>query len=220
MYIKWIVCEVKNNFKKEFSTAQEQWIETQNSVGFIGQVGGFDLKSKNIACIISFWENENSLKLFMKNIHDKIFLKNNQSEYYNSIRVDYFNSELKMEGEYDLLIDALNNSKFLRVADCLVKQEKTDHFDNVQKEVWLPEMKESKGMLGGVFSKNVNNTSHYLVSTFWSSSENHRKYVETNLQKLKIKSDVKNDIENVIGIQIILIDTWKIIKTTANKELS
>jgi hypothetical protein len=65
MHIKWIVCEIKNSFEKEFSTAQEQWIETQNSVGFIGQVGGWDLNHNKTACIISFWKNRDSLNLFM-----------------------------------------------------------------------------------------------------------------------------------------------------------
>ena len=79
MFIKWIVCEVKESFKKEFSIAQEQWIETKYSEDFIGQVGGFDLNNKNIACVISFWKNEHSLKLFMENTHDKVFHNNNQS---------------------------------------------------------------------------------------------------------------------------------------------
>lgn len=219
MYIKWIVCNVNKNFEKEFSTAQEQWIETQNSVDFIGQVGGFDLNNKKIACIISFWENESSLKLFMKNIHDKVFLNNNQSEFYNSIKVDYFNSVLKMDGKFDLLIDALNNGKLLRIADCLVKQEKVNHFELAQKEVWLPGMKNNQGMLGGVFSKDDKNASHYLVSTFWSSLENHRKYVETNLPKLKVKADVKNDIASIIGRQILLIDSWKVITTNCQHRI-
>ena len=146
MYIKWIVCEVKNNSEKEFSAAQEQWVETQNSDGFIGQVGGWDINNKNTACIISFWENENSLNLFMKNIHDKIFFMNNQSKYYNSIKVDHFNSLLNMEGKLNTLIDVLNNGKLLRIGDYFVKKEKNEHFETVQKNIWLPGMKKIKGM--------------------------------------------------------------------------
>ncbi len=218
MYIKWIVCEVKDNLEKEFSIAQERWIETQNSIGFIGQVGGVDLNNKRMACIISFWENECSLKLFMLKTHDKIFFNNKQSEFYNSIKVDHFNLVLKMEGEFEFLIDALNHGKFLRIAECIVKQDKVSHFETMQKEIWLPEMKNNKGMLGGGFSKDVNDATHYLVSTFWSSLKNHKEYVETNLSELKIESDVNNDTESIIGRQIILIDAWKIIKPTASTD--
>ena len=207
-----MVCEVKNNSEKEFSVAQEQWIETKNSDGFIGQAGGWELNNKKTACIISFWENENSLNLFMKNIHDKIIFISNQSKYYNSIKVDHFNSVLNMEGKFNMLIDVLNNGKLLRIGDCFVKKEKNEHFEMVQKNIWLPGMKKIKGMLGGEFSKAVNNTSRYLISTFWDSVENHNNYTKHELPKFKIKSNVKDDIDQITGRQILLVDAWKIIK--------
>jgi heme-degrading monooxygenase HmoA len=216
MYIKWIVCDVKKSLIQDFSLAQEKWIGIQNTEGLIGQLGGWDLKHANVACVISFWENEKFLKIFMQDIHDEIFLKNNQSEYYNSIEVEYFNSILSMEGESNTLLHALKSAKLLRIADCMVKQENADHFEKVQKEIWLQGMKNSKGMLGGKFSKSTNNASRYLVSTFWNSSESHANYVENNLQKLKIKADVQNDIDSIIGRQIVLVDTWNVLKTTAN----
>lgn len=116
-----------------------------------------------------------------------------------------------MEGKFDSLVDTLNNGKLLRITDCFVKQVKVNHFELAQKKVWLPEMKNNQGMLGGVFSKDKNNASHYLVSTFWSSLESHRKYVDTNLPILKVKAGIKNDIASSIGRQIVLIDSWKII---------
>ena len=76
-------------------------------------------------------------------------------------------------------------------------------------------MKNSKGMLRGKFSKSTNNASRYLVSTFWNSSENHQDYVENNLQKLKVNAATQNDIDNIIGRQIVLIDKWKVIRTIA-----
>jgi len=214
MYIKWIVCEVKDSFEKEFSIAQEQWIETQNSVGFIGQVGGWDLNHHKTACIISFWKNENALNLFMKNIHDKIFFNNSQSKYYNSIKVAYFNSVLKMVGKFDSLTDILNNGKVLRIADCIVREEKTAHFEAIQKKVWIPGMKKSQGMLGGEFSKSTANASGYLVSTFWDSIQNHEKYVKENLPKYKNESNLNHDIIKIIGRNIRLVDSWKITKNT------
>jgi hypothetical protein len=130
MYVKWIVCNVKQNLKKEFSIAQEKWIGMKNAGGLIGQLGGWDLKHEN-----------------------------------------------------------------------------TDHFENVQKEIWLPGMRNSSGMLGGKFSRSAKNTSRYLVSTFWNSLENHDDYVENKLLKLKALADVNNDIDSIIGRQIKLVDS-------------
>ncbi len=215
MVIKWIVCDIKNKFKKEFSLAQEQWIETQNAIGFIGQVGGWDLENKKTACIISFWENEKSLKLFMKNIHDKIFFNNNQSEYYTSISVDYFNSLLEMEVQFNSLIDTLNNVKMLKVEVWKVKQEKIKYFEMVQKNIWFPKMKKVKGMSGGYYSKAVNDSSRYLVSTFWDDIGDYKSYIERELTGHKVNANIKNEINQKTERQILLVDSWKIIKKTA-----
>ena len=212
MVVKWIVCDVKNNFKKEFSFAQEQWMETQNASGFIGQIGGWDVENKKTACIISFWENEKSLKLFMKNIHDKIFFAINQSEYYNSIHVEYFNSLFKIEPESSSLIAVLNNVKLLRIEICKIKQEKIEHFEMIQKNIRLPQMKKVKGMLGDYYSKSASDSLRYLVSTFWKSIGDHKSYREQELQEHKVNVDTKNDIDQLTEKQILLVDSWKIIK--------
>jgi hypothetical protein len=51
MYIKWIVCDVKKSLEKDFSLAQEKWIGIQSTEGLIGQLGGWDLKHANVACV-------------------------------------------------------------------------------------------------------------------------------------------------------------------------
>lgn len=209
MFIKWIVCEVKENLKKDFSIAQEQWIETQNCDGFYAQVGGFDLKNKNIAYIVSFWDTEQSLKLFMKNIHDKVILNSNQAEFYNSINVRHFTLSSKIENEFKVLVDTLSKSKFLQVIDSFVKPNKFEHFKSAQKDIWISEMKNNKGISGGLFLEDVNNSLKYLVSIFWNSEINNKDYLETMVSK-NIK---KNDIESYNDVQIKLIDSWKIIKS-------
>jgi hypothetical protein len=78
MDIKWIICTVKNNQKQAFSEIQQKWSLTANSNGFIGQIGGWNILNLNEACILSFWENKESLDAFMKNIHDKIFSNNRE----------------------------------------------------------------------------------------------------------------------------------------------
>ena len=217
MVVKWIVCDVKNNFKKEFSFAQEQWMETQNASGFIVQIGGWDVENKKTACIMSLWENENSLKLFIKNIHYNIFFAINQSEYYNSIHVEYFNSLFKIEPESSSLIAVLNNVKLLRIEICKIKQEKIEHFEMIQKNIRLPQMKKVKGMLGDYYSKSASDSLRYLVSAFWDNTGDYKSYMERELQGHKVNANTKNDINQITGRQILLVDSWKIIKNTPAK---
>ncbi len=210
MYIKWIVCNVKKELKKEFSKAQEKWISTQKAEGFIGQVGGWEVKNENMAYIISFWENKKSLECFMKKSHDKILFDSNQPDTYESISVVHFESVLEMEGSAGSLKDAIKLGKLLRVADCLVKFNRTKHFEKMQKTVWLPGMKKSEGMLGGLFSKAESNIPRYLVSTFWDSIEHHNNYVINKLPIFQSESKVEEDIDVIIGIQVLLKDAWRI----------
>ncbi len=212
MYIKWIECEVNEDQKEKFSDAQEKWDETKEADGFIAQAGGWNLKNENEACIISFWESEKYLDSFMKILHDKIFNSNKQAETYNKISINYFNEVLSMEGETGLLKAAVKNSELLRTADCYVKQDNTNHFEKVQREVWLPGVHDSEGMLGGMFSRDNKNNFRYFVSTFWDSIINHTKYTQDNLPDLKLKAGVDGDTTKVIGRNILLVDSWRVSK--------
>jgi heme-degrading monooxygenase HmoA len=211
MYIKWIVCKVPVSSKNEFSSAQEKWNGTKSVNGFIAQAGGWNLLDENDACIISYWESEDALKYFMSNLHNQILSENKQDQFYTSISVNHFNSILLMEGESSALTEAINNAKLLRIADCRVKQNKIEHFEKVQKDIWQPGMRKANGMLGGIFSKSVNDANKYLVSTFWDNPENHTGYVNNILPILREKADVSNDLNTITGKQILLADSWKII---------
>ena len=90
MYLKWIVCKVKENEKQNFSEAQGKWERTSEANGFIAQTGGWDLKNKNEACIISFWESKEFLEVFMKDLHNEIIKDNKQANTYSEIFVEYF----------------------------------------------------------------------------------------------------------------------------------
>jgi len=210
MYLKWIVCEVEDGNRDAFSLAQAKWIETKNTKGFLGQVGGWNLHNSNEACILSFWDDKDSLLYFMENIHDKIFNNSKQEKTYKSIFVNYFNLKFNMLGGKIDLTERIKDAKFLRIADCKVKPERANHFENVQNSVWMHGMKESKGMLGGEFSTSENESYRYLVSTLWDDVENHSNYVKNSLPILRNKSDVENDLQNITGKQILLENSWSI----------
>jgi heme-degrading monooxygenase HmoA len=211
MYIKWIVCQVKEGMKDAFSHAQEQWISTAEAEGFLAQVGGWNINDENEACIIAFWESQQHLVQFMANLHDQIFEENRQSATYHTISVSYFKSLLEMDGQADSLKEAVKNSSLLRIADCDVWPESIKHFEAVQRSVWLPGMQQSEGMLGGLFSNASKQPHRYLVSTFWDSAEHHDRFAREKLPVLRDKAAVEQDLNRIFGRQIGLVESWKVI---------
>lgn len=212
MFIKWIVCEVEDAQKQAFSKAQEAWQKMASAKGFLFQTGGWDIDNQNIACVIAFWEKAEDLHVFMDDLHDEIFHKNKQVNTYNSINISHFDGKLEMQGQSDSLTEAFRKSRFLRIADCLVKPYRKQHFEKVQKEIWIPGMKNSEGMLGGFFSEDAKNDKRYFVSTFWDSEKNHSEYSLSKLPVFQKKADIKSDLMEISGRKIQLVDSWKVVR--------
>lgn len=212
MYIKWMVCEVKEGKKQEFSLAQDTWVKTADAKGFIAQAGGWDLKNNSEACIISFWDSKNSLEHFMDDLHDTIFYKNKQADTYNWIAVSHFIDNLNIEGKSDILRNAIKTNKSLCIADCYLNSEKSVHFEKVMKEIWTPGMGRAEGIPGGIFSKSSNNNLRYLLSTFLDHMENNNNHLLNLLTVYGNKSVISDDITKMEERVIKLVDSWKIIK--------
>jgi len=211
MYIKWIVCNVPSQLQKQFLLAQEAWSKTSKSKGFIGQTGGWNIKNTNEACIISFWKNKESLQHFMNNLHDVIFANNNQIATYSSIKVSYFNALMNIEGELKNISDVISNSKLIRIADCIVKEDKINHFEEVQKTIWIPTMKKATGILGGKFSINEQHKLNYLVSTFWDSETHHQNYIKTQLPVNQKNAKIEVDLKSITGKLVLIEKSWNVI---------
>ena len=175
MFIKWIVCSAAEGKNQQFSDAQEKWNETIKANGFIAQAGGWDLENK--ACIISLWDNKESLDSFMKILHDEIVDRNQQDATYNSIDITHYDSMLEIKGSSGSLGAAIKTSKLLQIVNYRVKKHKMENFEKVQKDFGLSLIKRSKGMLGGILSKAADNTPNYLMLTFWNTMENYNNNV-------------------------------------------
>lgn len=212
MIVKWIVCDVENDQKSAFSKAQEQWSEIAGAKGFLAQTGGWEVDHQNTACIIAFWESAGDLDYFMRNLHNKIFQDSHQGATYRSIDIGHFNVKMTMPGSARSLTDVARDGRLLRIADCTVRNDKTSHFEKVQHDIWLPAMRDSSGMLGGVFSLNTVRDNHYLVSSFWESEDDHSNYVASKLPVLQQKADIKNDLLDITGKKVRLLDAWSVIK--------
>lgn len=173
MLIKWIVCNVPMEDRSSFSTAQERWKAISRAPGFVAQFGGWDEKNSQEACILSLWKDQASFDFFMAEIHDTVTESNSQASTYSGISVDFFEPEMEMPGEFKNLVDAIGHGNFLRVVDCRVFQERVEHFRQAQKDIWIPGMSQSPGMLGGSFNSGHRDPQRFLVTTLWSSRESH-----------------------------------------------
>lgn len=181
MIMKWLVCKVEKNSRSVFSEAQAKWGIISKAPGFLVQMGGWDEKSNDCACILSIWSDQSHYDYFMTEIHDVVTNSNSQGSSYTSIKVDFFSPILPMSGKFKNLISAAATGKFLRVADCIVKSDRVDHFCRIQQEIWIPEMQRSQGMLGGSFNSGIQkNGNHFLVTSLWDSLESHKIYSENN----------------------------------------
>ncbi|GET23268.1 DUF4937 domain-containing protein [Prolixibacter denitrificans] len=211
MYIKWIVCQVKEGMKDAFSRAQEQWISTGQAEGFIAQVGGWNVQSENEACIIAFWESRGHAERFMVSLHDRVVEENRQSETYHAINVAYFDGLLEMEGQAASLVEAVRTGELLRIADCEVHSGRTEHFESVQQSVWLPAMQQAEGMLRGMFSKAEDGSNRYLVSTFWDTAVHHDHYQTEQVPLLRERASVTDDLHAITGKQVRLVKSWNVL---------
>jgi heme-degrading monooxygenase HmoA len=209
MILKWIVCSVRIEMRPLFSFAQSKWKGLSKVSGFLGQLGGWDLKSPGDACVIGFWQDGAAYRSFMQNDHDRIFEDSKQVQTYDAIEVALLQPVLPMSGSRPSMISSLGEAKVIRVADCLVQKERVSHFLEAQKKVWLPGMGDAPGMLAGYFNRTlVENIERYVVITIWESDEQHESYVQTMLPQLKREASVEADVEQITGRLITVESNW------------
>ena len=128
MLLKWIVCDVGEEARASFSAAQEGWGKLASAPGFLGQVGGWDTKSENTACIISLWRDPTSYESFMGSLHNEIVAGSGQSQTYRSISVTLFDDMMAIPGSRGMTLEALEEGRIVRVADCTLKRGREGHF--------------------------------------------------------------------------------------------
>jgi len=211
MIIKKILCQVKNDELDAFSKLQAHWQSISTISGFLGQVGGWDIKHKYTAHIFSFWENKNAYDYFMKNVHDSIFINSNQLRTYTAIDVELFEEIHRIQGMEKDIISILGKSMFIRTALCEVKEGRTAHFKEMQRKVWNLGMNNTQNMLGGEFGVSIKDYNRLLVLTGWISEEAHEDYVRSHFPDLKRKARTDTDLKEIVGGQFIIEDSWRVI---------
>jgi heme-degrading monooxygenase HmoA len=211
MLLKWIMCRVSEQLQVPFSAAQSKWNQLSKVPGFLGQFGGWNLKSKEEACILAIWQDESHYQKFMRQQHDKIVRHNDQLTTYESIDVSLLTPRYDMPGMRGSMSDSLQEAGALRIADCLVKPDRESHFFEMQEKIWTPALCKVEGMLAGAFSKVDQEDGRYMVTTLWTSIDAHEAYVHGTLPGLRQAADLDGDLDKITGGVIPLKDDWLVL---------
>ena len=211
MLLKWIVCTLSMESRGPFSAAQEQWRELAGVEGFLGQIGGWDLRAEGTACVISLWRDAHSYRDFMANQHDRIVQKNEQESTYEAISVALFDGIIDIPGSQGRILDALAQGEAVRVADCNLRVGREKHFVGIQRDSWIPCMGRAEGMVGGVFCRSQVETDRYLVVTVWQDHASHQSYVKNIFPELRATARVEDDVEALLGHLISLESSWRVL---------
>ncbi|MBI4674990.1 MAG: YdbC family protein [Chloroflexi bacterium] len=211
MLIKWIVCCVPLTTRAEFAQAQCQWTPLSKLDGFLGQIGGWNSREPEQACILACWRDQAAYNAFMQNMHDAISDASAQHKTYDAIQVMLAEMVFPMTGKTAGLVAALPQGGVLRVADCIVSAERQAHFENVQRAVWTPAMAAADGMLGGAFSRVRAATPRYLVTSIWRDVAAHERYATIQAPILRQQADVEQDVQELRGYVVSLIPEWAVI---------
>lgn len=211
MLMKWITCRVAAERREAFSRAQAKWDAIRSAPGLVGQLGGWDRRHADTACILAVWRDSDSYDRFMAEVHDRVAGASGQASTYESMQVRFFSSEMKMPGRLGDLAQAIPGGRFLRVAECRVAESRVEHFFEAQKRVWIPAMAESEGMLGGYFSADTTAGDRFLVVTLWDSDDSHARYASTQVPHLRQQADVSSDLDDIVGRFVELEPAWRVL---------
>ena len=115
LLLKWIVCDVPQEQRHAFASAQQHWRAVAALQGFRGQFGGWSSQFGGRACIASLWHDQSALDVFMANAHDAIVARSKQYETYQSIRTLVVPCVQLATGRRQTIAEAMVNLTELRV---------------------------------------------------------------------------------------------------------
>ena len=141
MIIKLINCEVTPCKEGLFSKAQQGWGAISKCSGFKAQLGGWEQRN-------SGWEHccnlddQESIDIFMNEVHDLVVEENSQNDTYTQCRVSYFYVEMSIAiNQSNARLEqnmALAAAGFIRITDCQLHPDGQYQFLKEQSNIWDP----------------------------------------------------------------------------------
>jgi Domain of unknown function (DUF4937 len=210
MLLKRIVCDVPEDLRAGFSTAQEVWQTTAGAAGFQGQIGGF---VDGTAQILALWSSRKQYQRFMSDTHDAVASSARQRDWYTSIAIDLYDFIFQMPGSNSDMASALSHATFARIAECEVHPNREAHFLWAQESIWRSGMAQAADMLGGAFWRSSKQAHRYLVTTLWIDGSAHARYKALEFQRLLEQAAPDQDVVALHGVQLRLLPHWYVTRS-------
>ena len=204
MIVKWIVCQVSDPVA--FDRGQRGWTDLAALPGFLGQIGGWSTTVPGQAHVLGFWNDRRDHDAFMAGAHDR--LASDQQGSYSGIEARLFASALEIG---TLRLTDLARTEVVRLAHCLVRPDRREHFVTVQGDVWIPAMAAAEGMLGGTFGERDRERDEFLVLSLWESADAHDAYGTGSVRRLRETAGVADDVDRLVGALIELEPAWTVL---------
>ncbi|MCP2165549.1 protein of unknown function (DUF4937) [Goodfellowiella coeruleoviolacea] len=198
--MKWIRCDVADS--AGFDRGQQEWADLAGLPGFLGQLGGWSHDGSQVAHIFSFWVDQDAYEHFMSGAHDA--LAQRQVGTWSKIDVRLF----ERRADFGQSLAGTSGSGVLRLAHCVVKPDRVDHFAQVQKTVWNPGMSAAPGCLAGLFGQR--GCQEFLVLTKWVSAAEHARYQAELFPSLRDRAVPSADLESITGHLVDLEPHWTV----------
>lgn len=203
MFCKWITCTVDPGTRPAFATAQERWSVIAAEHGLIGQVGGWAFDT-NRAHLLGVWDCAESYARFMRNRHDCVAEQAGHAGTYRDLAACAGPVVFSIDGDAGSLGVAIEQGTLLRVADCVVRAGRGEHFVQVQRSVWAPGMAAAGGMLAGLFTQ-------LGPDRYRSSPTAHTRYARDDINALRQRASADDDIDALTGTVFKLEPRWRVI---------
>ncbi|MBO0839261.1 MAG: YdbC family protein [Sciscionella sp.] len=199
MLLKWIRCTVAD--RPAFDRGQRDWAGLRELPGFLGQRGGW--ATDGTANILALWSDVASYQRFMAAEHDE--LAAGQAGTIARTDVRLFQRRLPI-GQLPAGNGHIGGA--LRLAHCMVRANRIEHFIGVQSTVWNPGMNSTEGFVGGVFAQREE--LEFLVATQWASVADHVRYQAVRFPALRDRAQPTLDLERITGYVVDLDPGWSV----------
>ncbi|QXE02306.1 DUF4937 domain-containing protein [Terribacillus sp. DMT04] len=192
-----------------FNSGQASWGQLNTISGFLGQIGGWDIKDNQMAHIVSMWEDANSYHYFMNNMHDEIYQNIPQSPSIQHIEEGTFAISLPFP-EVKETADYFTDSSCIRIEQFLFNRLQKFHFT----QVLLPGMLSAGNVGRTLFGESYKQENLFLTVTGWDSLEKDECYPENRFPELFQAADIHTYADLAEGFSFVVEKNWIVRKTS------
>jgi heme-degrading monooxygenase HmoA len=215
MVLKDFQCRVSIEKYDQFSAEQLRWNALETQAGFVAQCGGRSSDDPTRVQIFGVWTDLDSYHRFMSEAHDPIFEEGSQGDCYCDAQSVIYERVIDIPGDEGDLVSALGrDASMIGVARCMVHPSRTEHFIEMQENVWKPGMELSAGMLGGSFWRSMDEGNRFIQTIAWALMEDHERYCQEQLPNLRQRAKPEHDLHKPVGSQILLTPAWTVSRST------